>query len=151
MPLTPWLLVLCPALRIPNTACFPETARLSALFTPRLLFVVSPGQRAGYPIFPCISSALCLYLCSSGGRRKGNSVERTDNTLHAASGDNPAGAGLEPFQTAKDKARSLYKTNLNFPLSSARPDVLTALLITSKRRLQPWDDKDHVSLPQNPA
>lgn len=75
----------------------------------------------------------------------------TDNTLHAASGDDPAGVGLEPFQTAKDKARSFYKTNLNFPLSSARPDVLTALLTTARRRLQPWDDKDPVSLHQNPA
>lgn len=54
-------------------------------------------------------------------------MERTDNTLPAASGDEPARVSLEPFQAATDKARSFYKTNLNFPLSSASPDVLTAL------------------------
>lgn len=55
-------------------------------------------------------------------------MERTDNTLPAASGDEPARVSLEPFQAATDKARSFYKTNLNFPLSFASPDVLTALL-----------------------
>lgn len=43
-------------------------------------------------------------------------MERTDNTLHAASGDDPAGEGLEPLQAARDKAGSFHKTNLNFSL-----------------------------------
>jgi len=38
------------------------TAGLSALFTPRLLFVVSPGQQVGYSIFSPASLQLHVYI-----------------------------------------------------------------------------------------
>ena len=74
-------------------------------------------------------------------------MERTDNTLHAASGEDPLGAFLEPFQAVRNKVRSFYKTNLKISLSSASPDVLTPPLTTAGKRLHPWDAEDHISLP----
>lgn len=67
---------------------------------------------------------------------------RTDNTLQATSGEDPVGAFLGPFQAARRKGRSFYKTNLKTSLSSTSAGVLTA-----GKALHPRGAKDHVSLP----
>lgn len=67
-------------------------------------------------------------------------------TLPAASGKDPSGVFLEPFQAVTNKVRSFYKPNFNISLSSASPDAFTSLLITAGKRLHPHDAKDHVSL-----
>lgn len=74
-------------------------------------------------------------------------MERTDNTLHTASGADPLGAFLEPFQAVRNRVISFYKTNFKTSRSSASPDVLMLPLKTTGKRLHPWDGEDHFSLP----
>lgn len=64
-------------------------------------------------------------------------MERTDNTLHTASGADPLGAFLEPFQAVRNRVRSFYKTNFKTSRSSASPDVLMLPLKTTGKRLHP--------------
>lgn len=73
-------------------------------------------------------------------------MERADNTLPAASGEDPSGAFLEPFQAVRNEG-VFRKTNLKIPLNFASPDVLTPPLTTAGKRLHPWDAEDPISLP----
>lgn len=76
------------------------------------------GSELVIPFSPCISPALCLYLCSSGGRRKGSSVERTDNTLHAASGD---GTGLRALPGSQGQSKELSQNKFQFSSEFCKP------------------------------